>query len=176
MKRIMIVGGPGSGKSTLAGVLGERLGLPVFHMDKIHWKEDWVERPRAEKIPMALAVEAGEAWVFEGGMSSTYESRVAHADVLVWLDLPVGLRLWRVTKRLFRYLGKAEGRPDLPKGCVERIHPETFSFFWFIWKSRNSARIKIAQLVTHAAADLSVVHLQSPRDVRHWFANLPDKG
>ncbi len=67
VKRIMIVGGPGSGKSTLAREVGARLGLPVFHMDQIHWQENWVERPLVEKIPMAKAVVAQDAWVFEGG-------------------------------------------------------------------------------------------------------------
>jgi len=48
MKPIVIVAGPGSGKSTLARMLGERLNLPVFHVDQIHWQENWVERPLAE--------------------------------------------------------------------------------------------------------------------------------
>lgn len=38
MKRVMITGGPGSGKSMLAAALGEKTGLPVYHMDKIHYR------------------------------------------------------------------------------------------------------------------------------------------
>lgn len=172
MQRVMIVGGPGSGKSTLARMLGDRLNLPVFHMDRIHWKENWIERSKDEKILMASAVEARDYWVFEGGMSSTYESRMARADVLVWLDLPVGLRLWRVTKRLFRYLGKA--RPDLPEGCVERLHPATLGFYLYIWTSRHSARAKVARLVAGARPDLELVQLTSARDVNDWFIGLPN--
>lgn len=175
MKRIMIVGGPGSGKSTLARMLGERLNLPVFHMDQIHWKENWIERPLAEKLPMALAVEAHQSWIFEGGMSRTYESRAARAEVLIWLDFPVGLRLWRVTKRLFRNLGKAEGRADLPKGCVERIHPQTLAFYRYIWTSRHPSHAKIAQLLMNVRGDLKVVHLRSPRHVRFWLLSLTDE-
>jgi adenylate kinase family enzyme len=70
----MIVGVPGSGKSTLARFLGERFSLHVFHMDQTHWKEDWVERSKVDKILMALAVKAADAWVFEVGMPSTYKS------------------------------------------------------------------------------------------------------
>jgi dephospho-CoA kinase len=34
----MIVGQPGAGKSTLARALGVATGLPVVHMDMIHWQ------------------------------------------------------------------------------------------------------------------------------------------
>jgi adenylate kinase family enzyme len=42
MNRIMIIGQPGSGKNTPAQTLGERAGLPVIHIDKIHWPPGWV--------------------------------------------------------------------------------------------------------------------------------------
>ena len=45
MRRVMVIGAPGSGKSTLARALGERTGLPVFHMDHIHHLPGWAERP-----------------------------------------------------------------------------------------------------------------------------------
>ena len=93
---------------------------------------------------MALAVDAHQSWIFEGRMSRNYESRGACAEVLIWLDLPVGLRLWRVTKRLFRNLGKAEGGADLPKGFVERMHPQTLALYRYIWTIRHSSRAKIA--------------------------------
>lgn len=170
MQRVMIVGGPGSGKSTLAGMLGDRTGLPVFHMDHIHWKENWVHRPMAEKIPLVKAVVAQDAWVFEGGMSTTYGERMARADTLIWLDLPVTLRLWRVTKRLFRDLGRA--RPDLPDGCVERLHPETLAFFRFVWTTRIMARTKVLRLMNAAPATVEIVHLRNPAEVREWLMGM----
>ena len=62
-RRIMIVGQPGSGKSTLAAALGERSGLPVIHIDKIHWQPGWRERSKAEKTRLCLAAEQGERWI-----------------------------------------------------------------------------------------------------------------
>jgi adenylate kinase family enzyme len=68
MQRIMIIRQPGSGKSRLARQVGARLGLPVHHIDHIHWQSGWIERDRAEKGRMCLAIEAQPAWVFEGGI------------------------------------------------------------------------------------------------------------
>ena len=45
--KIAILGTSGSGKSTLAKRLGERYGLPVLHMDTVHFLPGWVERPFA---------------------------------------------------------------------------------------------------------------------------------
>ena len=37
MEKILIIGCSGSGKSTLAVALGEKLGLPVVHLDQLWW-------------------------------------------------------------------------------------------------------------------------------------------
>ena len=99
MNRIMIVGAPGSGKSTLARKIGEATGLPVFHMDHIHWKSGWIERSRSDKINLAQEIEARERWIFEGGLSSTFDTRAERAELIIWLDFHILLRLWRVFAR-----------------------------------------------------------------------------
>ncbi len=49
MKRVMITGGPGSGKSTLAIKLADKSGLPLYHMDHIHYRPGWDPRSNEEK-------------------------------------------------------------------------------------------------------------------------------
>jgi adenylate kinase family enzyme len=171
MRRIMIVGQPGSGKSTLARDLGCLTGLPVVHIDHIHWKSGWVERSRAEKTSACLEVEAREAWIFEGGHSETWGNRLARAEMLIWLDLPVGLRLWRVFCRTLR----GGLRPDLPEGCPEGFHRETLPFWRFIWRTRHSARDRIARLVKTARPGAPMVHLRNRAEVREFLKQWPDK-
>ncbi|MEM6758854.1 MAG: AAA family ATPase [Pseudomonadota bacterium] len=135
MKRVMILGQPGSGKSTLARQIGSATGLPVVHVDHIHWMSGWVERPKDEKIAMALAEQAKPEWVFEGGLSATKEDRLRRADTLIVIELPYALRMWRVIKRTVRHYGRT--RPDLPDGCPEQVSLE----FWrWIWNTRHTAR------------------------------------
>ena len=171
MKRVMIVGGPGSGKSTLARALGTATGLPVHHMDHIHWMPGWQQRPREVRREMAMEVEMGEAWIFEGGFSTTYAHRLSRADTVVWLDLPVGLRLWRVTKRLVRYWGQE--RPDMAFGCREGIHGETWAFYVWIWTTRASARAKLAAIFAQAPPHVRVHHLTSRAAVRSFMKGIP---
>ena len=167
MQRIMIVGQPGSGKSTLARALGEETGLPVVHIDHIHWMPGWRERLRDDKTRLCHAVEAGEAWIFEGGHSATWGNRLARAEMLIWLDVPLPLRLWRVVWRTVRFQGRT--RPDLPEGCPEGFHRETLPFWRFIWRTRHTSRAGIQRLWDKAPAGKRLVRLSSRRDVRRFL-------
>jgi adenylate kinase family enzyme len=170
VRRIMIVGQPGSGKSTLARDLGGRTGLPVMHIDHIHWQPGWIERPREEKTRMCHAVEAGEAWIFEGGHSTTWENRLARAEMLIWLDVPVWPRLWRVLKRTVVWQGR--NRPDLPEGCPEGFHRETLPFWHFIWRTRHTSRAQMRRLWDSVPAGKARVCLRSSADVRSFLAGF----
>ncbi len=167
MKRVMIVGAPGSGKSTLARLLGERTGLPVVHIDHIHWKAGWIERDREEKDRLTREVHARDTWIFEGGHSRTYDDRVTRADTLIWLDIPVWLRLWRVLRRTVAYLGQA--RPDLPDGCPEVLGRQTLEFIAFIWRTRHNSRQRIVAIASNPPPHLAVHHLRSLAEVRAFL-------
>lgn len=167
MTRIMIVGQPGSGKSTLARTLGRRMDLPVIHVDMIHWMPGWVERPMVERVALARAAEAGENWVFEGGLSATWPSRMARADMLIVLDLPFLCRVWRVFWRTIRLWGRT--RADLPENCPERFDRE---FWLWIWRTRNTNRARMLALADLAAKTKPVHVLTSPRAVRAFLADL----
>ena len=81
--KIAILGTSGSGKSTLAKCLGERYGLPVLHMDTVHFLPGWVERPFAEEeaIVRQFLDENAGGWVIDGNYSKTcYARRLEEAD------------------------------------------------------------------------------------------------
>ncbi|MEM8851485.1 MAG: AAA family ATPase, partial [Pseudomonadota bacterium] len=99
--------------------------------------------------------------------SQTWSERMDRADTLIWIDLPVTLRFWRVTKRVLRWYGRT--RPDLPDGCPERFDIE---FIGYIWRTRRTGRARCAALMAEAGADKAVHHLRSRRDVSGYLAAL----
>lgn len=165
MKRVMVVGGPGSGKSTLAVALGKQTGLPVFHMDMIHWMPGWVERPRPEKIRLVSEVENSDAWILEGGLSATYDNRALRADTLIWLDLPLSLRLFRVIKRRWQFRG-GKTRADLPENCPEKLDWE---FLHWILTTGPATRRKI-QATIDAAPHLRLHHFRTASEIAEFLA------
>lgn len=169
MQRVMIIGQPGSGKSTLARNLGLRTGLPVVHIDTIHWQPGWIERSRDEKTHLCHEVEACDRWIFEGGHSVTWENRMARADLLIWIDRSATLRFWRVLLRTLLQRGRS--RPDLPEKCPELLAnlPE---FFRFMWRTNKTARVKMQQLVATAPSACRVVRLRSNRDTNAFLTSI----
>ncbi|WP_242835879.1 AAA family ATPase [Clostridium sp. DL-VIII] len=41
MERILIIGGNGCGKTTLAQTLASKLEIPLIHLDKLYWRDNW---------------------------------------------------------------------------------------------------------------------------------------
>lgn len=166
----MIIGQPGSGKSTLARKLGKLTGLPVMHIDQIHWMSGWVERPNEEKTKLIANVHAQESWIFEGGHSRSYPERIARADTCIWLDFPLGIRLWRVIKRIFRYYGTE--RPDLPEGC-----PEQFNWEFLVWiiSTRQKNRIAPLAIIDDPPPHLTAHHLRNAKEVQEFLVDVKSK-
>jgi adenylate kinase family enzyme len=173
MQRVIIIGGPGSGKSTLARKMGDITGLPVVHIDHIHWLPGWIERSSAEKDRLTRAAHAKEEWIFEGGHFRTFDERLARADSFIWLDFSVWRRLWRVAVRTLRDLGY--NRPDLPENCPERINFETLKFAHFIWTTRNRQTEKMAGICASPPPGLTCHHFTDVQQIAAYLVSLEYK-
>jgi adenylate kinase family enzyme len=167
MRRIVILGCSGAGKSTLARRLGERLGLPVIHLDALFWEPGWVEGDKArfrEKVAQAVA---GDGWVCEGGYASTYDLRFPLADTIVWLERPRWLCLWRVTTRWLTHIGRT--RADMAPGCPEKVD---LAFYRFIWNWETRTRAKIEAGLAQYAPDTRRTVLRSDAEIETFLAGL----
>ena len=105
-QRIAIVGCSGAGKSTLARRIGARLDLPVIHIDTLFWRPGWTQADTAEFQAAANAAAAGEQWVIDGNFDRTGRLRFERAELIVWLEPPMLLCLWRAVWRALTGFGR----------------------------------------------------------------------
>ncbi|SHN54367.1 AAA family ATPase [Erythrobacter sanguineus] len=161
MKRVIIIGPCGSGKSTLARELAPRMGLPLVHMDQLGWQAGWVETEKAELRARLADAVAQDQWLIEGNYGSTLAPRLERADIVIYLDFPIRLCLWRLIRRIARHRGQP--RPDMPEGCPERFD---LGFFWYVMNWNTGPRVRTERAIAPWAD--KVVRLSSPRALAEW--------
>ncbi len=85
----MITGNGGSGKTWLARRLAEPLGLPLVHLDDVHWEPGryGISRDRAVVREDVRTIAAGEAWLIEGVYGLYVDIALPRTTTLIWLDL-----------------------------------------------------------------------------------------
>lgn len=170
MQRIVILGNAGSGKSTLARALGRRLDLPVVHLDKLFWEPGWVE-PDAEQFRTRVTEAiATNAWVCEGNYARrTFDLRLPHADLIIWLDTP---RLTCITRVILRSVMNRP-RADLAAGCSEKLDREFLTFLKFVWNFDRDYRPGIEAVRLAIGPHISTLHLRSSRQIGEFLNSLP---
>lgn len=166
MDRIAIIGCSGAGKSTLSGRLGQRLNIPVVHLDRLFWQPGWVESPRPQFEQRVRDAVQRDRWIIDGTFIATQHIIMPRADTVIWLDFPRSICMWRVLRRLWDHRGR-QVRADMPQGCGEKLD---FEFLEFIWTFREQYRPKIIARLRQCRPDQRLIILRTPADVEH-FAN-----
>ena len=170
MRRVLVIGSPGSGKSTLARKLGEKLHVPVIHLDLHFWNPGW--QPVEEGVFRERVIQLSEApeWVMDGNYAQTFDIRIPRADTLVWLDCSRVICVLRVMARSLRGYGRSSAR--LPAGCPERFD---FAFFRYVWDFPAKHRPGIVSGVEQLGRHLRLVHLRDNR-ARQEFLDAAEVG
>lgn len=171
MKRIVILGNAGSGKSTLARRLGERLQLPVFHLDALNWGPGWQPVPIETLRSHIRAAVACNEWVTDGNYAAcTFDLRLPVADAVIWVERPRLHCLWRVLRRAVRSHFSAE--EDLAQDCKERFDGRFLDRLRFIarFDRVNRPRIEAARL--QYGPDVPVVILRGDAQISGFLAAL----
>ena len=128
MKRILLIGSMGSGKTTLAIKLSQLLAIPVVHLDKLYWKDNW-ERVDRQEFDRSLKQELEkEKWIIDGNFIRTMPERLKYCDTVIFLDYGKLLCTYGVLKRVFFNYGKS--RFDMGGNCPERIDMKFIKDVW----------------------------------------------
>ena len=168
MKRVLVIGHPGAGKTTFALELGERLNLPVIHLDREFWKPGWVKTPMDIFRKRVVTLASADAWLMDGTYDSTLDLRLPHADTVIWLDYSRYLCLWQAIKRITLNYGRV--RANMAEGCPEKFD---FEFFRWIWNYQRDQYPGIRKLMTKQFANGKLVVLKNHAEAERWLADLP---
>lgn len=170
MKRILVIGSGGSGKSTLSQKLGSILDLPVIHLDTYFWNANWVPKPNDEWDKIVDHFTNDEHWIIDGNYSRTMDIRIKRADVIIFLDLPRLLCIYRIIKRRVMYHKKS--RPDMNDECPEKLDWE---FVKWVWNYRKRSRMNTIKKLEQIAEHQQVITVNTRKQVNELIELLEKK-
>jgi adenylate kinase family enzyme len=171
-RRIAIVGVTGSGKTTLAHELAMRLRCTHIELDALHWMPNWMETPTEEFRERLTDMLRSERWIVDGNYSKARDLIWTQAELLIWLDYPMPLILWRLARRTMTRLFNGE---ELWNSNREqwRIFMSRDSLFLWAVQSQRKHRLNYPALFGRPEfAHLQVVRHRWPGDTERWLRSV----
>jgi len=102
MKKVAVFGKPGGGKSTLSQNLSNATGIPLYQLDKIEYLRGGEKVSEDVYLQKHNEILQSDRWIIDGlGTIATFRERLSAADTLIYINLPLRVHYWWVTKRLF---------------------------------------------------------------------------
>jgi len=158
--RIAVLGISGSGKTTFAQKLGEKMQLPVYHMDQLFWGPSWQETPADEWKQQEKVILNKDQWILEGYIDETCPDRMARADLIIYLDFSGWVCALNGLKRWWRY--RFEPRPEMAEGCTEKLD---LRYLWVMLARKERSAIEEA---IKTANHQNVIRLRSLREANEY--------
>lgn len=166
MKRILVIGCPGSGKTTFAKQLANKLGLPLIHLDVLHWRDGWQTIPKDEFDRMLIDELVKPNWIIDGNYNRTIPLRLQYCDTVIWLDFPRITCILGALKRVIKNYGKT--RPDMGGNCPERFDLE---FLRFIWGFNKTNRERYREMLDNSDG-IKVIVLKSRKEAEKFWEEI----
>lgn len=159
--KIAIIGSPGSGKSTLAFKLHKILHIPLYHLDQYFWKPGW-QRPDREQFRKTHNEICDKSdWIIEGMATRYFDYRLKQADIIIFLDVPLYICLYRIFKRAFLNFGKVffSSAPE----CPERF-PD-WEFLSYVWNFNKKQKLEVEDLLKECSKNKKIFIVKNQREL-----------
>jgi adenylate kinase family enzyme len=173
MKRVLILGSGSAGKTTFAQALAGATGLPLVHLDSLHWGPGWNSvAPQVFQKRLASALKR-PAWIIDGSYLASLPQRLKRADTVIYLDYSRWRCLAQLLKRRLAYRSSTgKIRPGMPDGCPERIY---FSYVRWLWRYPISERPKVFAAIDQCKHKVNVLRFSDPGAADGFLCTLIHK-
>jgi adenylate kinase family enzyme len=169
MKKVAVFGNAGGGKSTLSKRLSEITDLPLHILDKIKFQAGGAEVPEQDYKRAHQQILDSDRWIIDGfGSMETVWLQFNEADSLVFVDLPLYVHFWWVTKRLLT------GRFKPPEGWPERspILKSSINSYRALWLCHKYLTPRYREYIGQMRDTKSVYHIRSSEQISHFFESI----
>ncbi|MGI2902211.1 adenylate kinase [Tolypothrix sp. VBCCA 56010] len=166
MKKVAVFGNAGGGKSTLSKRLSQITGLPLHVLDKVKYDSAGTEVPPEDYKRIHQQILATDRWIIDGfGCMETLWLRLDEADSLVYVDLPLYVHFWWVTKRLIT----GYFIPPVSWHFNSPILKSSINSYRVLWLCHKYLTPKYREYIKQAQSIKSVYHIRSTKQISQFF-------
>ena len=170
--RVVVVGTSGSGKTTVARQLAQIMKCKHIELDDLNWGANWQESSADELREKVTKATNLSSWTLDGNYSRVRALVWSRAETLVWLDYPIWLNLWRITKRTFQ---RVVTQKELWNGNRESLRQALSKdgMHYWVLKTHARRRKEIPQFLNQLENQhLQVVHLRTPHETTDFLQRV----
>lgn len=167
--KINVIGYSGAGKSTLTKCLAEYYHIPYLYLDTIQFTDYWQERDRLIAVNLVEDfITTHDDYVIDGNYRQFhYETRMARADQIIFLNFNRWSCFWRAFTRCIKYRGKT--RESMSENCIEKFDFEFIA--WILWQGRTKKIKKQYQDLKKQYPD-KLIEIKNQRQLSQFKKNL----
>lgn len=136
VNRVVIIGTSGCGKTVFGSKIANALSVKFIDLDDLNWLPGWEQRPEEDFFHDIKRETSCEKWIVSGNYSRASKFLWPQADMIIWLDFPLYLCLWRALKRS---LSRILSRKMCCNGNYETLNRlfGTDSILLWIWNTHS---------------------------------------
>lgn len=168
MKKVAVFGNAGGGKSTLSQKLSEVTGLPLYILDKVKYQPGGAEVSHEDYQRLHQEILDSDRWIIDGfGSMDTLWPRLDAADCLVYIDLPLYVHFWLVTKRFITgYFNPPSGWPE-----NSPIFKGSMTSYRALWLCHKYLTPRYRAYVEQARSSKNIYHIRSIAEIEQFLTD-----
>ena len=169
MNKVAVFGNTGGGKSTLSRQIAAVTGLPLHILDKVQFKPGGIPVAPEEFEQAHQKIIENKRWVVDGfGNPKLLWKRLDIADTLVYIDLPIYIHFWWVTKRFITsYFHPPEGWPE-----NSPLWKSSMNSYKVLYLCEKHLAPRYREYIEKSKGKKMVYHLRSPKEISQFIESL----